>query len=107
MMEYLSGFFKHDEGMIYDTRQTEVCQSFFLKTCFIKMCSSQGKLLTLHFFTPNLLTFVHNLLAGPQTLVFVFTVVFFPHLLKFLCPPTEEVHVFLLFCNVRVLLFHV
>lgn len=29
MMEYLSGFFKHDQGMIYDTRQTEVCQSFF------------------------------------------------------------------------------
>lgn len=52
MMEYLSGFFKHDQGMIYDTRQTEVWEKFFFFKCYIKMRNSEGKLLTLLFFSP-------------------------------------------------------
>lgn len=112
MMEYLSGFFKHDQGMIYDTCQTEVCQSVFKKIYVLLRCvTDSGRCWTRRtadfsfFLTHNLLIFFHNLLAGPQTLVFVFTVFFPPAEIPL--PPTEEVHVFLLFCNVRVLLFHV
>lgn len=65
------------------------------------------ELLTFLFFkTGNLLIFFFDLLAGPQTLLFVFTV-FFPPPAGISLLPTEEVHSFSAFSNVRVVVFHV
>lgn len=99
-MEYLSGFFKHDQGMIYDMRQTEVCQSFFLIKHVLSRCvTDSGRCWsrrTADFTLFELLTCSYSSIIYLQDhkhcCLFL---LFFSHLLKFLCPPPRR---YMFFC---------